>query len=104
VSDLRADLTEVKGYLDLVYADSARFSACGFGRPVLLEGRYKHAPFRQRSYRLPQQRQHLPDDVSAAVARGEDVFITPLVRDAPTRALDKSQPLPPVCLASVLRR
>jgi len=30
VSDLRADLTEVKGYLDLVYADSAGFSVCGF--------------------------------------------------------------------------
>jgi len=99
VSDLRADLTEVKGCLDLVYADSARFSACGFGRPVFVAGRYKHDLFRQRFYRLPQRRQHLLDDVSAAVARGEDVFITPLVRDAPTRALDKSQPLPPVGLA-----
>jgi len=94
VSDLRADLTEVGGYLDLVYADSAGFSVCGFGRPVLLAGRYKHDPFRQKSYRLPQQRQHLLDDVSAAVARGEDVFITPLLRDAPSRALNKSQPLP----------
>jgi len=60
----------------------------------LLEGRYKHAPFRQRSYRLPPQRQHLLDDVSAAVAGGEDVFITPLLRDAPTRAVHKSKPLP----------
>jgi len=94
VSDLRADLTEVGGYLDLVYADSAGFSICGFGRPVLLAGRYRHDLFRQRSYRLPQRRQHLLDDVSAAVARGEDVFITPLLRDAPSRALDKSQPLP----------
>lgn len=94
VSDLRADLTDVGGYLDLVYADSAGFSVCGFGTPVLLEGRYKHAPFRQRSYRLPPQRQHLLDDVSAAVAGGEDVFITPLLRDAPTRAVHKSKPLP----------
>jgi len=61
---------------------------------VLLAGRYKHDPFRQKSYRLPQERQHLLEDVSAAVARGEDVFITPLLRDAPTRALDKSQPRP----------
>jgi len=94
VSDLRADLTEVGGYLDLIYADSAGFSVCGFGRPVLLADRYKHDLFRQKSYRLPQQRQHLLEDVSAAVARGEDVFITPLLRDARTRALDRSQPLP----------
>ncbi len=94
MSDLRADPNKVNGYLDLVYADSAGFSVCGFGRPVLLAGRYKHELFRQRSYRLPQQRQHLLDDVSAAVACGEDVFITPLLRDAPTRALDRSQPLP----------
>jgi len=94
VSDLRADLTELGGYFDLVYADSAGYSVCGFGRPVLLDGRYKHVPFRQGPYRLPQGRQHLLDDVSAAVARGEDVFITPLLRDAPSRALDKSQPLP----------
>ena len=94
MSALRADPIEVNGYLDLVYADSAGFSICGFGRPVLLDGRYKHAPFRQKSYRLPQERQHLLEDVSAAVARGEDVFITPLLRDAPTRALDKSQPRP----------
>jgi len=94
VSDLRADLIEVNGYLDRIYADSAGFSVCGFGRPVLLDGRYKHVLFRQRSYRLPQRRQLLLDDVSAAVARGEDVFITPLLRDARTRALDRSQPLP----------
>ncbi len=93
MSALRPDRGEVEAYVDLVYGGASGFSICGFGTPVLLGGKYKHDPFRQRSFRFPQQRGLMLDAIGAAAAGEEDVFVTPLLRDRPSRQKGKSQPV-----------
>lgn len=56
--------------------------------------KYQHQHFRERAYHATEKRQQLLRDVGTAVRCGQDVFITPLLRDAPSRKIDRSRPLP----------
>ena len=87
------DRVAAERYLDLMYSGSSGYAVLGLGQPAVNSGgSYRYNQFREQAFHLPEHSQGLLD--AAAAAAGEhDVFITPLLRDRPTRRMTASAPL-----------
>ena len=91
----RWDEGQAVHYLDVLYEGRPGFVVLGFGLPTLsADGSYGYSAFKQAYCRLPQEHARLLQEVQTAVASLRDVFITPLLRDAPSRQQGESAPLP----------
>lgn len=88
------DERQMVRYLDLLHGDSVGYVVVGVGVPVLRDDKYRLEPFHEIGYALPDDRSRLVKASREAVEDGKDVFITPLLRSAPSRAQGRSEPLP----------
>lgn len=82
-------------WTDMIWEQRKGFAVVGVGvEPRMIEGKYKYRSFRSQYFEWPDDRQELLSTCVAVAGSPADVFVSPLLRDRPSRSQDASAPLP----------